>query len=195
MFVGAVERLEAPGGGIPGNTDGKDVGIGGAGAFDGSEVKLNALDGILIVLDAPAGDGRKGSEGEEALGVFEIFVAAEKLIPFVAIFFGKDGASDDGTGNGFLGIFGNNVSGKEFLLAGFGEITEDEDGGFLAKKARSGGLHFAGYGGFGRLGFGGRLGSGLIAAGRKKQRKRERSQNQCSGKKRRKAAPRRTGRV
>lgn len=152
MFVGAVERLVTLCGWIPCDANGQDVRIRSARAFDGSEVQLDALDGILIKLQTPAGDGIERRHGEITFGVFQVFIATKKLRPLIAFFFGKDGACDDGSWIRILGRLWDHIAGKELLRAGFCEVAENQNLRFIAEQALRGGLDVVGNGGFGRLG-------------------------------------------
>ncbi len=172
MLEGAIQRLVSLCGRVPSDADRQDVRIRGARAFDGREIELDAFDGVLIILDAPAGDGRERRKREIALGIFQVFIAAEKFHPLAVFFLREDGAGDDGSRHRILWRFGDDVRGEEFLFAGLGQIAEDEDFRLLSEEIVGGCLNIVGDDRLGRFSgsFRGGVLRGFVAATRKKQR-------------------------
>src|SRR5271169_612026 len=125
MFVGHVQRLVTLCRRIPGDPNGQDMVIGSA--LDRSEVQLNSFDGVLVPLNLPASDGTQRRQREIALGIFQIFIAAQKLRPFSVGFFGEYGARHDGSRNIIFWRFGDDIRGKKLLLAGFCEVSKHEN--------------------------------------------------------------------
>src|SRR5215831_1960167 len=113
MFVAAIERLVTLHFRIPLHTDGEDVRIGVT--LNRREIHLQALFWVLLVLKAPAGDGLQRREREEAVGVFQVFVATKNFGPLTAVLFGDDRAGDNDAGDGVLRRLGNDVGDQSLL--------------------------------------------------------------------------------
>src|SRR5882757_10529572 len=95
MLVGPIERLVAFCGRIPSYADRQYVRVGGA--LERREIELQALFGVLLVLQPPAGYGCERSQTEKTLLIFEVLIAAQHFRPFAVGIFRHDYAGDDGS--------------------------------------------------------------------------------------------------
>src|SRR5258708_30355181 len=110
-----VERLVTLRGRVPAHANGRNVRT--AGWLQRGEIKLQPLLGVLFILEPPSRHGIERRHSEKALGIFQVLVATEELLPLSAVFFGNDGArKEDSRGHARRG-FCHAGDGQHLLLA------------------------------------------------------------------------------
>src|SRR5260370_31409160 len=119
-----VERLVTLRGRVPAHSNGRNVRT--ASWQQRGEIKLHTLVGVLVILEPPSRHGIERRQSEKALGIFQVLVATEELLPLSAVLFGNDGAGEeDPRGHARRG-FWQAVDGQHLLLAGLSQIAVDE---------------------------------------------------------------------
>src|SRR5260370_29899921 len=119
-----VERLVTLRGRVPAHPNGRNVRS--AGWLQRGEIKLQPLLSVLFILEPPSRHGIERRQSEKAIGIFQVLVASEKLLPLSAVVFGNDGAGkEDSRGHARRG-FWQAVDDQHLFLAGLSEIAVDE---------------------------------------------------------------------
>src|SRR6266849_1607846 len=165
MLVAAVQRLVTLRLWIPAHSNRQDVRV--PINLQRRKVDLKTLHRILFVLHPPARDCPDRRQAEEALGIFQVLIAAQYFCPFPFVCFRHHGPRDDCPRRIILRCLRDYIGGQELQISGSCQISEQENLRFIPEQRLRCCLDFFWHGGFRGLcrGFRHRLGRLLAAAG------------------------------
>ena len=80
-------------------------------------------DHVLLKLQAPSGDRLNRRHAQIAFGIFQVFIAPKKFLPFAVIIFGNHRAGDNRSGNAVFRRFRHHVGYQHLLFASLRQIA------------------------------------------------------------------------